>query len=343
MKKTSYKEAGVDISTADYAKSLIKKRVRETFNTNVLVDVGLFGGILSINELKSYKHPALVLSMDGVGTKTMIASMVNKWDTVGIDIVNHSINDILVQGAKPLYFLDYIASDKLSPEIVEQIVKGLSIACKKLGIVLIGGETAQMPSVYSKNEYDIVGCIGGVVEKSEIINGSKIKDGDVVIGLASSGLHTNGYSLARYILFEKNKLKAGDYRKELNETIGSALLEPHREYASVILPLLNKIEIKGMAHITGGGFYDNIPRIIPQGLGVEIYKNSWQVLPIFSLIKKLGSIDDKEMHHVFNMGIGLAIIVDRKVSEKVLALLKKDVNSYIIGRVVKGNGVKIKA
>lgn len=342
MKKTTYKEAGVDISTADYAKNLIKKHVRETFNKNVLVDVGLFGGILSINELKNYKHPALVLSMDGVGTKTVIASMMNKWDTVGMDIVNHSVNDILVQGAKPLFFLDYIASDKLSPEIVEQIVKGLSIACKKLGIVLVGGETAQMPRVYSKNQYDIVGCIGGIVEKSQIINGLKIKEGDVVIGLASSGLHTNGYSLARYVLFEKNKLKASDYRKELNGTIGNALLEPHREYASVILPLLRETEITGMAHITGGGFYDNIPRMIPKNLGVEIYKNNWEIPPIFSLIKKSGNIDDKEMYHVFNMGIGLVIIADKKDSEKILALLNKNVKAYVIGRVVKGDGVKIK-
>lgn len=342
MKEITYKKAGVDINTSNLAKKLIKNHVRFTFNKNVLVDIGLFGGVLSINELKKYKHPALVLSMDGVGTKTMIASMMNKWDTIGFDIVNHSINDILVQGAKPLYFLDYIASDKLNPKIVEQIVRGISIACKKSGIVLIGGETAEMPKVYLKNNYDIVGCIGGVVEKYDIINGSKIKEGDILIGLASSGLHTNGYSLARYVLFEKNKLNVNSHIKELKTTVGNALLEPHREYASIILPLLKRIEIKGMAHITGGGFIENIPRIIPEGLGVEIYRESWKIPKIFSLIKKLGNISDEEMCHVFNMGIGLIVIADEKDKKMIVNLLRKKINAYFIGRVVKGNGVIFK-
>ncbi|HLD18607.1 MAG TPA: phosphoribosylformylglycinamidine cyclo-ligase [Candidatus Nanoarchaeia archaeon] len=322
---SSYKEAGVDLQKNTKLKEDIKKLVRSTFTKNVVGDVGLFGGLFDISELKNYDNPVLVASTDGVGTKLAVAKMMNKWDTVGIDLVNHCINDILVQGAKPLFFLDYIAGQKLEGEVTSDIVKGLSNACKEANIALIGGETAEMPGTYSEGEYDLAGTIVGIVDKKDIIDGSKIKKGDVLIGIPSSGLHTNGYSLARKVL-----LKDADAKTK------QVLLVPHRSYLKEIYPLRNKI--KGMAHITGGGFTENIPRIIPKGLGVEI-KKSWKILPIFQLIQEKGNISDDEMFKTFNMGIGLVLVVS---PEEESNILKKINGSVKIGEVVSGGGVNVR-
>src|SRR3989344_6031688 len=322
---SSYKEAGVDLQKNTKLKEDIKKLVRSTFTKNVVGDVGLFGGLFDISELKNYDNPVLVASTDGVGTKLAVAKMMNKWDTVGIDLVNHCINDILVQGAKPLFFLDYIAGQKLEGEVTSDIVKGLSNAWKEANIALIGGETAEMPGTYSEGEYDLAGTIVGIVDKKDIIDGSKIKKGDVLIGIPSSGLHTNGYSLARKVL-----LKDADAKTK------QVLLVPHRSYLKEIYPLRNKI--KGMAHITGGGFTENIPRIIPKGLGVEI-KKSWKILPIFQLIQEKGNISDDEMFKTFNMGIGLVLVVS---PEEESNILKKINGSVKIGEVVSGGGVNVR-
>lgn len=313
---SSYKEAGVDLDKNAKIKEEIKKSARTTFTKNVIGDVGLFGGLFDITELKNYNNPVLVASTDGVGTKLAVARLLNKWDTVGIDLVNHCINDILVQGAKPLFFLDYIAAEKLQPEITAGLVKGLAKACKDAGIALIGGETAEMPGTYSEGEYDLAGTIIGVVEKNEIINGSSIQEGDILVGLPSSGLHTNGYSLARKVLKD-------DKMEEL--------LAPHKSYLKEIYPL--RRNIKGMAHITGGGLTENIPRIIPKGLGVRIQKNSWKVPEIFKLIQQKGGIADSEMFRTFNMGIGLILVVDKA------DLLSKLKGSVKIGEVIAGSGV----
>ncbi|MEK6967012.1 MAG: phosphoribosylformylglycinamidine cyclo-ligase [Nanoarchaeota archaeon] len=331
---SSYKDAGVDLQKNARLKEDIKRLVRTTFNKNVVGDVGLFGGLFDVSELKNYDNPVLVASTDGVGTKLAVAKMMKKWDTVGIDLVNHCINDILVQGAKPLFFLDYIAGQKLEGEVTSGIVKGLSSACKEANIALIGGETAEMPGTYAEGEYDLAGTIIGVVEKKEIIDGSEIIEGDILIGIPSSGLHTNGYSLARKVLLKDEDFEMNTKLKELNTTIGEALLMPHRSYLKEVYPLKNKI--KGMAHITGGGFTENIPRIIPKGLGVEISKD-WKIPHIFRLIQEKGGISDDEMFRTFNMGIGMVIIVS---ADEESFLLKKINGSIKIGKAVRGGGVK---
>ena len=334
----NYKNSGVNIDSGNEAVSRIKDKVKITFDKNVVTGLGTFGAMYDASHLlKEYKQPILVQSIDGVGTKLKIAAMVGKFETIGEDIVNHCCNDILCQGAKPLTFLDYIASDKLLPKEIEEMVSGMVKACKEASVSLIGGETAEMPGVYLSGEHDIAGCILGVTEKEKIITGDKIKEGDVVLGLGSSGLHTNGYSLARKIFFEVNDYTVDSHFEELPFSLGKELLFPHHNYAPSVLPILEKYEIKGIAHITGGGLLENVPRVLPGGLSVEIKKHSWEILPIFKLIQKLGQVKEEEMYRVFNMGIGLVLIVDGGM----LNVIKQELESsgekvYEIGKVVKG-------
>ncbi len=304
-KKITYKKAGVNIDAANLAVKRIKKMVKGTFNKNVLADIGLFGSLYQIN-----KNQVLVSTMDGVGTKLKLAFKTNKHDTVGVDLVNHCVNDVLVQGATPLFFMDYIATGKLKPNTIVEIMKGFTKACKQNKTSLIGGEIAEMPGMYKQGEYDLVGVMVGVVDKKNIITGKNIKLGDKIYGLKSSGLHTNGYSLVNKLL-EKYKLDI------------KILMMPHKSYLKEIKPYLN--QIKGMAHITGGGFYDNIPRILPKGCSAIINKKSWKIPKIFRQIQKLSKNDDKEMFRTFNMGIGL-VYVGKKIP-----------NSVEIGKVIKDN------
>jgi phosphoribosylformylglycinamidine cyclo-ligase len=332
-----YKKAGVNIEEGTRAVNLIKEKVKETFDHRVLSGIGSFGAMFDARFLQAYRHPILVQSIDGVGTKIKVAQMAGQFESLGEDIVNHCCDDILCQGARGITFLDYLAFDRLSPEVMASMVSGMAKACKEAGIALIGGETAEMPGVYLPGESDIAGCITGVVERDSIITGEKIRPGDVLLGLPSSGLHTNGFSLARKVLFDKAGLRVDSYFEELGCSLGEALLRPHRNYAPAVLPLLEKFDVLGIAHLTGGGFYDNIPRVLPAGTAVEIYQNSWPVLPIFSMIQKLGSISFEEMHHVFNMGIGLVLVVKENQAEAVKsALSESGQDSYLIGRVIEG-------
>jgi phosphoribosylformylglycinamidine cyclo-ligase len=300
----AYARAGVDIKAADKAKELIKRLARSTTRPEVLTDIGLFGGMF---QLKNYTEPVLVSSVDGVGTKLKIASLLDRHDTIGIDIVNHCVNDILTCGAAPLFFLDYIAMGKLVPEKVESIVSGIAGACKNAGCALIGGETAEMPGIYHGDDYDLAGFIVGVVEKKDILSGNSIAAGDIILGLPSSGLHTNGYSLVRRVFkIEKDPSVLYKSYPGLKRTLGEELLEPHRCYYSELKPVLTLV--KGLAHITGGGFEGNVPRIIPDGLAAQINTNAWHVPPSFKLIQQQGKIEDIEMYRVFNMGIGMVII-----------------------------------
>jgi len=300
--KETYSAAGVNINVAARAKELIGKHAHTTLCPEVLGDFGSFGGLF---EFKGYQHPVLVSSVDGVGTKLKIASVLDKHDTVGVDIVNHCVNDIFTCGAEPLFFLDYIATGKLVVERVEAVVRGLASACRQVGCALIGGETAEMPGLYSGEDYDLAGFIIGVVEKEKIITGEAIADGDAIIGLPSSGLHTNGYSLARKV-FGETKSALGVRPPELERTLGEELLEPHRCYYQQLKPLLPFI--KGMAHITGGGLIGNVPRVLPEGLMAKFHSQTWTVPPIFRLIQQRGNVAQDEMYRVFNMGIGMAVI-----------------------------------
>ena len=325
----TYAEAGVNITLAAKAKELIGKYARSTLRPEVLSGVGFFGGLF---EFKGYHQPVLVSSVDGVGTKLKIASALAKHNTIGIDIVNHCVNDILTCGAEPLFFLDYIAMGKLVPEQVEAIAQGLAQACREVGCALIGGETAEMPGLYAGEDYDLVGFIIGVVEKEKIIMGKTIVVGDTIIGLPSSGLHTNGYSLVRK-LFGETKSALDAYYPELGRTLGDELLEPHRCYYHRLKPLLPVI--KGMAHITGGGLIGNVPRILPQGVAVRFHSRSWAISPIFQLIQQRGNVDQSEMYRVFNMGIGMVIICS---PDNVDELSQSLPEAKIIGEVVKQEG-----
>ncbi len=331
--REAYARAGVDVKAADKAKELIKQHARSTSRPEVLTDIGLFGGMF---QLKGYTEPVLVSSVDGVGTKLKIASLLDKHDTVGIDLVNHCVNDVLTCGASPLFFLDYIAMGKLLPERVENIVSGIARACKNVGCALIGGETAEMPGVYQANDYDLVGFIVGVVEKANILNGNSIASGDILLGLPSSGLHTNGYSLVRKVFnIDRVPSSLQIFYPELKRTLGEELLEPHRCYYSELKPVLPMV--KGLAHITGGGFIGNIPRILPQGLAAQINKDAWQVPPIFRLIQERGKVKEAEMYQVFNMGIGMVVICSPKhVSELTTALPE----TKKIGKVIEATGPK---
>ncbi|MBU0998696.1 phosphoribosylformylglycinamidine cyclo-ligase [Patescibacteria group bacterium] len=337
-----YKQAGVNIEAGNEVVKRIKEDVMSTHTKAVLTNIGHFGGLYDLGEIiKNYKHPILVQSIDGVGTKLLVAKMVNKYDSVGEDMVGHSCGDILAMGARPIIFLDYVANETLVPEEMEQIVSGMVRSCKKAGVAIIGGETAEMPGVYMKGEHDIAGCITGIVEKDKIITGEKIKEGDIILGLASSGLHTNGFSLARKLIFETAKLSIRDKIPELNTTIGQALLQIHLNYTEPILAILDSgIEIKGIAHITGGGFIENIPRVLPKNLNAEIKKDSWPVLPIFSFLQKIGQVNEEEMYTAFNMGIGMVLIASSAEKEKIKIILEKysDYHLYEIGQIIKGEG-----
>ncbi|MDP6043655.1 MAG: phosphoribosylformylglycinamidine cyclo-ligase [Dehalococcoidales bacterium] len=298
--KQTYVAAGIDIDVAARAKELIKRQAHTTHRSEVLGGVGFFGGLF---EFKGYKQPILVSSVDGVGTKLKIAAAVNKHETIGIDLVNHCVNDILTCGAEPLFFLDYIAMGKLVPDQVAAVARGLAQACREAGCALIGGETAEMPGLYAGEDYDLVGFIIGVVEKEKIILGKEVKAGDAVIGLPSSGLHTNGYSLVRKIFGVEELAKS---YPGLGRTLGEALLEPHRCYYTQLRPRLSLI--KGMAHITGGGLVDNVPRVLPEGLAARFDSQSWTVPSVFRLIQQRGNVEQSEMYRVFNMGIGMVLI-----------------------------------
>ena len=343
MSKIDYKSAGVDIDAGNETVNRIKDNVKSTFTSHVLTGLGSFGSLYDLKPvLKKYENPVMVQSIDGVGTKTIIARKLNKFDTIGIDLLSACANDILVMGAQPLTFLDYIANDKLKPEIVEEIVSGMVKACKNTGVSLVGGETAEMPDTYLPGEHDLVGIITGVVEKDKIITGESIRPGDVVLGLPSSGLHTNGYSLARKLFFEVAGHDVNDLIPELEKSVGLTLLEPHINYTNHVFALLDAgIDVKGISHITGGGLIENIPRILPDGIGVDIQKESWPVPPVFKLMKKLGNIDCDEMRRTFNMGIGIMFIVDPHNVDAVENALEDLTTVYEIGSVIKGNGVKI--
>ncbi len=334
---TTYRDAGVDIDAMNAGVSAIKSHVRTTFTPGVLSDVGSFGGLFALDWAK-YKEPVLVSSIDGVGTKLKVAILAGKHDTVGIDLVSHCVNDILVQGARPLFFLDYYGTGRLAPKILEEVVKGLAEGCRAVGCALLGGETAELPGVYPDNEYDLAGCIVGVVERAKIVDGSTVAAGDAVIGLASTGLHTNGYSLARRVLFDIGGLSVESRPDELGgPTVGDALLAPHRCYANSVLPLLGEFSVRGMAHLTGGGFYDNIPRVLPDGCSVTVQRESWKAPAIFPLIQALGNVPDAEMYRTFNMGIGYVMIVPRdQAADLVSRLNLAGEHAYVIGEVERG-------
>ncbi|WP_028129723.1 phosphoribosylformylglycinamidine cyclo-ligase [Selenomonas sp. AE3005] len=333
----TYKDAGVDIDAGNKSVELIKESVRATYRPEVLGDLGGFGGLFALNSGK-YKEPVLVSGTDGVGTKLKLAFMLDKHDTIGQDAVAMCVNDILVQGAEPLFFLDYLAVGKLDPEQVADVVKGVAGACKESGCALIGGETAEMNGFYPQGEYDIAGFAVGVVEKSKLITSAKVQEGDVILGLPSSGVHSNGYSLVRRIVFDHKGFKGDEYMEELGKTIGEELLTPTRLYPKSCLPLIEKFDIHGMVHITGGGFYENIPRALPQDLAVEIDTGKWEMPAIFRLLQQWGNVEWPEMYRTFNMGIGMILIVPAAEVEAVKAHLQQAAeNVYEIGRVVKGN------
>ncbi len=331
MTAITYQDAGVDIAAGAHAVELMKDAVAATYGPEVLRGIGAFGGLFDAAALQGMDAPVLVASTDGVGTKTKIASALGRYDTIGHDIVNHCVNDILVQGARPLFFLDYIASSKLDPETVATVVSGAAAACRAAGCALLGGETAEMPGVYVAGEFDLVGTIVGIVDRAEIIDGSTIQPGDVVIGLASSGLHTNGFSLARRV-FEGWDLRAE--LPELGRPLGEALLAPHRSYLAEVQRLRQAgIAIKGLAHITGGGLIDNPPRILPASTAIHLRRGSWPILPLFQLIQRAGQITDAEMAHVFNLGLGILVVTRAEQAALVLRALGE---GWLVGEVVAG-------
>jgi phosphoribosylformylglycinamidine cyclo-ligase len=364
MKQKAYARAGVDIDLGNQVKSALPRMLRATHRPEVLGKVGGFGGLFAL-DVRKYREPVLVSSVDGVGTKLKLAFAMDRHDTIGQDLVNHCVNDIAVLGAEPLFFLDYLGTGRLEPRVFKDIIKGFAKACAENHCALIGGETAQMPGFYQPGEYDVSGTIVGVVEKSQMLDGKAIRAGDAVIGLASSGLHTNGYSLARKILFEQMGLKPTSRLPELGGTIGHELLKVHVSYGPLIQKLLRKFNagqasrpprkpsrlssrdrgdacpaIKGLAHITGGGFVDNIPRVLPKGCDVVIRKGTWEVLPIFQLIQAKGSVPEEELYQVFNMGVGMVIIVAAGRAHEVLRWVRAQrQKAWLVGQVAKGSGV----
>jgi phosphoribosylformylglycinamidine cyclo-ligase len=335
-KPISYADAGVDISSGDRSKQRIKMLARKTFNKHVLSEIGGFGGLFSL-DLQKYPNPVLVSSCDGVGTKLKVAFELGIHHTVGQDLVNHCVNDIAVQGASPLFFLDYLATGKLDNSVIETVVQGLSEACRANGCALIGGETAQMPGFYADNEYDLAGTIIGAVNRDNIITGENIQIGDVLIGLPSNGLHTNGYSLARKLLFEVAKYGPDQYVNELKDKTGAALMRVHRSYLAIIKKLTGAELVNGMAHITGGGITENLPRIIPKGMGAVVDLGSWQPPPLFEHLQQLGNVERDEMLRTFNMGIGVIVVVPAEKVKKAKAVLNRaNERHHIIGRIVRG-------
>jgi phosphoribosylformylglycinamidine cyclo-ligase len=332
----SYRDAGVDIDAANDAKERIKRLARETFTPNVMTEIGSFGGMFRA-DFSSMKEPVLVSSADGVGTKLRVAFMTGIHNTVGYDLVCHCVNDILVQGARPLFFLDYIASGKLVPEKIASVIEGLARGCKEASCALIGGETAEMPGFYADGEYDVAGFIVGVVDRPNIIDGSRIAPGDVMIGLPSVGLHTNGYSLARKLFFEVAGYSADTVVEELGTTAAGELLKPHRSYLGALEGLLETGLIKGLAHITGGGLLENLPRILPEGAAAEIKSGSWPILPVFDLLGRIGDVPESEMYRTFNMGIGMVVIASGDGADSIRRHLdQRSEAHYDIGRIVEG-------
>jgi phosphoribosylformylglycinamidine cyclo-ligase len=335
-KSVTYADAGVDISSGDRAKERIKFLAQKTFNRNVLGGIGGFGALFRL-DLQKFKNPILVSSADGVGTKLKIAFELGQHQTVGQDLVNHCVNDIAVQGATPLFFLDYLASGKLDPQITEDVVSGLAEGCKANGCALIGGETAQMPGFYSDGEYDLAGFIVGAVDRDKMITGQGIKPGDVLVGFPSTGLHTNGYSLARKLFFEVAGYKPTQYVTPIKDKAGAALMKTHKSYLHVIQKLVAAGLTTGMAHITGGGITENLPRIVPKGAAAQIELGSWPVLPIFEHLRELGQVSQDEMMRTFNMGVGLiAAIPAAKFTRAKNLLDRAEEKFHVIGRIVKG-------
>jgi len=336
-KPISYSDAGVDIDAATRATDKIKELARRTFNERTLSEIGSFGGMFD-GAFPKLSQPVLVASADGVGTKLKIAFATSVHNTVGRDLVNHCVNDILVQGARPLFFLDYVATGKLSPDVVASVVEGVTNGCRENGCVLLGGETAEMPGFYQDGEYDIAGFIVGVVDRNKIIDGKTIAPGDVLLALPSAGLHTNGYSLARKLFFEVAGYKPDTQIPELGMTAGEALLLPHLSYLKPLDSLLDEARIKGLAHITGGGLTDNIPRILPEGTAVKIRKDSWPIPPLFELMRELGNVSESEMYRTFNMGVGMVIVCSTDDAEAIASHLRTHGEAvYEIGNVVAGN------
>ena len=347
MKQKAYARAGVDIDLGNKVKATLPQLLASTHRPGVLGKVGGFGGLFAL-DTKKYRAPILVSSVDGVGTKLKIAFAMDRHDTIGEDLVNHCVNDIAVLGAEPLFFLDYLGTGKLEPHVFTEIIRGFARGCARNGCALVGGETAQMPGFYQPGEYDVSGTIVGVVEKSRMLDGSRIRPGDVVIGMESSGLHTNGYSLARKIFFDQLKMKPKSQVAELANTIGDEMLKVHVSYGPVVQKMLKRFRavgaIKGLAHITGGGFIDNIPRVLPRNCDVVISKGSWEMLPIFKIIESKSGVPEMELYQVFNMGIGMTVIVSPAKSEAVLKFIRSQKQkAWVIGEVTRGRGtVKIR-
>jgi len=334
VKKISYKDSGVDIDAGNEFARAVKTLVKPTFRPEVISEIGGFAGLFSLNTGK-YRTPVLVSSTDGVGTKLRIATMMNKHDTVGIDLVAMCVNDIIVQGAEPLFLLDYIATGKIEQSVLLDVIKGIVRGCKESGCSLIGGETAEMPSFYQEGEYDLAGFVVGVVDRENIIDGSNIAVGDKLMGISSSGLHSNGYSLVRKILFEQNRMKIDDYVKDLKKTLGEELITPTRIYAKTISNLLRDFPLHGMSHITGGGLVDNIERILPKGCMAQLKAMSWEVPPIFSFLQEQGGLDQSEMFRAFNNGIGMVLLVAEEDADDIMLRLKglKE-KAFVIGEIV---------
>jgi phosphoribosylformylglycinamidine cyclo-ligase len=333
-----YRQAGVDVDAGNETVRRIKSLAQSTFTPGVLSDIGSFGGLFRLDRDR-YRDPVLVSSADGVGTKLKVAFLTGRHDTIGADLVNHCVNDILVQGAEPLFFLDYLATGRLSPAIAEQIVAGVARACRENGCALIGGETAEMPGFYADGEYDLAGFIVGAVDKPGIIDGRSIVPGDVLIGVPSSGLHTNGYSLARRVFFDVARWAPDKLVPELGVTLADALLAPHRSYLPLVRPVLEQYSAKGLAHITGGGITENLPRILPEGCAAEIHRGAWAVPAIFRLLQQLGTVAEEEMYRIFNMGIGLIAVCGPRDAERVLEIIRRagEPDADRIGRVVSGS------
>ena len=331
----TYKQSGVDIDEGNRAVDLIKGKIKTTYDNNVIGDLGNFSGLYSLKDFTNMTEPVLLSSTDGVGTKLKLAQMMDKHDTVGIDLVAMCVNDLICQGARPLFFLDYIATGKLVPEQVEQIVSGIVDGCKMAGCALVGGETAEMPGMYSEDEYDLAGFSVGIADREKIVSGKDVKSGDTLIGISSSGIHSNGFSFIRKIFLETYGYKLDQYIEELGMTLGEALLTPTKIYVKLVLDLLSKYDIKAIAHITGGGVIENITRVIPKGLGIDIEKNSWEKPAIFKMIENFNSIDERELHKSFNMGVGLVLIVDNEKAKEITKYINTtEKNAYIIGKVV---------
>ena len=332
-----YKSAGVDIDAGNDTVRRVRALARSTFTSGVLSEIGSFGGLFQL-ETSRFREPVLVSSADGVGTKLKIAFLMGRHDTVGVDLVNHCVNDILMQGAEPLFFLDYLATGRLLPELVESVVGGIASACRDNGCALLGGETAELPGFYGEGEYDLAGFVVGVVDREKLISGRDITAGDVLVGVPSSGLHTNGFSLARRIVFDQLGLRVDTHVAELGRTLGEALLEPHRSYLSLVLPLLEGGRIKGLAHITGGGITDNLPRVLPHGTAAVIDATAWEVPPLFQWLQRNGRVPVDDMMRTFNMGIGLVIVTARDKGEQLMEELaaRGGRDARVVGEIVAG-------